>query len=239
MQIVFGCICYFCFFKFFFVVVFVLVWIVIGVFVYVLSDLLVVQVMLLVVFVLVVMVFVLIVFVVIDIKFVVIINVFVSIDVVKVKGLVEIFFDIIKVFVVVQKICQEIIDVVLVGDVKKVVVFFKVSQVDFGFDNVNVDFELVFKDMFGDGDGFEVFFIMLDVFLMGYVYVGVGIVNDMYVWFYFMQKDIKMFIQVEKVDLMCLVIVGDFVDMQEYGSYNFYCVGIVVDGKLKQFMLGN
>lgn len=162
-----------------------------------------------------------------------------STDAAKAKGPVEISFDITKAPAAVQKTRQEIIDAASAGDVKKVAALLKASQADLGPDNANADPESALKDMSGDGDGLEVLSIMLDVLSTGYAHVGAGTANDMYVWPYFTQKDIKTLTQAEKVDLMRLVTAGDFADMQEYGSYNFYRVGIAADGKLKQFTSGN
>lgn len=160
-------------------------------------------------------------------------------DATKAKGPVEISFDITKAPAAVQKTRQEIVDAASAGDVKKVAALLKASQADLGPDNSNADPESALKDMSGDGDGLEVLSIMLDVLSTGYAHVGAGTANDMYVWPYFTQKDIKTLTQAEKVDLMRLVTAGDFADMQEYGSYNFYRVGIAADGKLKQFTSGN
>lgn len=160
-------------------------------------------------------------------------------DAAKAKGAAEISFDITKAPAAVQKTRQDIIDAATAGDVKKVAALLKASQADLGPDNANADPESALKDMSGDGDGLEVLSIMLDVLSAGYAHVGAGTANDMYVWPYFTQKDIKTLTQGEKVDLMRLVTAGDFADMQEYGSYNFYRVGIAADGKLKQFTSGN
>lgn len=160
-------------------------------------------------------------------------------DAAKTKGPVEISFDITKAPAAVQKTRQEIIDAASAGDVKKVAALLKANQADLGPDNSNSDPESALKDMSGDGDGLEVLSIMLDVLSTGYAHVGAGTANDMYVWPYFAEKDVKTLTQAEKVDLMRLVTAGDFADMQEYGSYNFYRVGIAADGKLKQFLSGN
>ncbi|HZG26887.1 MAG TPA: hypothetical protein VE079_00370 [Ensifer sp.] len=160
-------------------------------------------------------------------------------DQTKVKGPVEVSFDITKAPAAVQKTRQEIIDAATAGDVKKIAALLKANQTDLGPDNANADPESALKDMSGDGDGLEVLSIMLDVLSTGYAHVGAGTANDMYVWPYFTQKDVKTLTPAEKVDLMRLVTAGDFADMQEYGSYNFYRVGIAADGKWKQFTSGN
>ncbi len=160
-------------------------------------------------------------------------------DASKAKGPVEISFDISKAPAAVQKARQEIIDAATAGDVKKVAALMKASQTNLGPDNANADPESALKDMSGDGDGLEVLSIMLDVLATGYAHVGAGTANEMYIWPYFAEKQITQLTPAEKVDLMRLVTAGDFADMQEYGSYNFYRVGIGADGKWKQFTSGN
>lgn len=160
-------------------------------------------------------------------------------DQTKAKGPVEISFDISKAPAAVQKTRQEIIDAATAGDVKKVAALLKTNQTNLGPDNTNSDPEAALKDMSGDGDGLEVLAIMLDVLSTGYAHVGAGTANDMYIWPYFTEKQITQLTPAEKVDLMRLVTAGDFADMQEYGSYNFYRVGIGADGKWKQFVSGN
>ncbi len=160
-------------------------------------------------------------------------------DATKAKGPVEISFDFTKAPPAVQKTRQEIIDAATAGDVTKIAALLKAGQADLGPDNTNANPESALKDMSGDADGLEVLSIMLDVLSTGYAHVGAGTANDMYVWPYFTQKDVKTLSPAEKVDLMRLVTAGDFADMQEYGSYNFYRVGIAADGKLKQFISGN
>ena len=43
----------------------------------------------------------------------------------------------------------------------------------------------------------------------------------------------------EKVELLRIVTAGDFADMQEFGGYNFYRVGIAPDGQWKFFVAGD
>jgi hypothetical protein len=160
-------------------------------------------------------------------------------DASKTKGPVEISSDISKAPAAVQKMRQDIIEAATAGDVKKVAALMKANQTDLGPDNTGNDSESALKDMSGDGDGLEVLSIMLDVLSTGYAHVGAGTPNEMYVWPYFTEKQLTALTPAEKVDLMRLVTAGDFADMQEYGSYNFYRVGLTADGKWKLFLSGN
>ena len=93
-------------------------------------------------------------------------------------------------------------------------------------------------DLSGDPDGIEILSILLDIMSTGFAHVGQGTPDEMYVWPYFAEKDIKTLTTPEKVDLMRIVTAGDYADMLEFGGYNFYRVGITPDGKWKFFTSG-
>jgi hypothetical protein len=94
------------------------------------------------------------------------------------------------------------------------------------------------KGQSGDPDGNEVLAILLDVLATGFVHVGKGTPDEMYVWPYFAEKPLAGLTPPEKVDLLRIVTAGDYADMQEFGSYNFYRVGITPDGQWKFFVTG-
>ncbi len=94
------------------------------------------------------------------------------------------------------------------------------------------------KGQSGDPDGNEVLAILLDVLATGFVHVGKGTPDEMYVWPYFAEKPLASLTPPEKVDLLRIVTAGDYADMQEFGSYNFYRVGITPDGQWKFFVTG-
>ena len=94
------------------------------------------------------------------------------------------------------------------------------------------------KGQSGDPDGIEVLAILLDVLATGFAHLGKGTADEMYVWPYFAEKPLATLPPPEKVDLLRIVTAGDFADMQEFGSYNFYRVGITPDGQWKFFVTG-
>lgn len=95
------------------------------------------------------------------------------------------------------------------------------------------------KGQSGDSEGIEVLAILLDVLATGFVHVGQGTPEEMYVWPYFAEKPLASLTPPEKVELLRIVTAGDFADMQEFGSYNFYRVGITPDGQWKFFVTGD
>lgn len=94
------------------------------------------------------------------------------------------------------------------------------------------------KSQSGDPDGNEVLAILLDVLATGFVHIDAGTPDEMYVWPYFAEKPLASLTPPEKVDLLRIVTAGDYADMQEFGSYNFYRVGITPDGQWKFFVTG-
>lgn len=94
------------------------------------------------------------------------------------------------------------------------------------------------KGQSGDPDGIEILAILLDVLATGFAHVGQGTADEMYVWPYFAEKPLTSLTPPEKVELLRIVTAGDYSDMQEFGSYNFYRVGITPDGQWKFFVTG-
>ncbi|AOF89335.1 hypothetical protein BSY16_1753 [Sinorhizobium sp. RAC02] len=94
------------------------------------------------------------------------------------------------------------------------------------------------KGQSGDPEGIEVLAILLDVLATGFAHVGAGTPEEMYVWPYFTEKPLAGLTPPEKVELLRIVTAGDFAEMQEFGSYNFYRVGITPDGQWKFFVTG-
>ncbi|MBP2235069.1 hypothetical protein J2Z31_001561 [Sinorhizobium kostiense] len=97
----------------------------------------------------------------------------------------------------------------------------------------------VLKSLSGDQDGVEILAILLDVLSTGFVLTDKGTPEEVYVWPYFAAKPLSSLTPQEKVDLFRLVTAGDFAGMEEFGSYNFYRVGITPDGRWKFFVAGD
>ncbi|WP_143530615.1 hypothetical protein [Rhizobium sp. RU36D] len=91
----------------------------------------------------------------------------------------------------------------------------------------------------GDTEGMEILAIMLDVLQSGFVRVDAGTPDEAYVWPYFAEKSITTLTPPEKVELLRIVTAGDFADMQEYGNYNFFRLGITPDGQWKFLTAGD
>jgi len=91
----------------------------------------------------------------------------------------------------------------------------------------------------GDSDGVEILAILLDIFSTGFVQLDKGTADEAYVWPYFVGKSLGLLTPQEKVELLRIVTAGDVAEMQEYGNYNFFRVGITPDGRWKFLTVGD
>jgi hypothetical protein len=91
----------------------------------------------------------------------------------------------------------------------------------------------------GDEDGIEILAILLDILSTGFVELDKGTSEATYVWPYFAGKSITLLTPQEKVELLRIVTAGDVTEMQEFGNYNFFRVGITPDGRWKFLSVGD
>lgn len=154
----------------------------------------------------------------------------------------EVLFDINKAPEPVRKLREAIVEAAASGSLDRLRPLMNVggglNQTQVTADDPGEDPIKTLHDLSGDPDGIEVLSILLDIMSAGFAHVGQGTPNEMYVWPYFAEKDIKTLSAPEKVDLMRIVTAGDYSDMLEFGGYNFYRVGITPDGKWKYFTAG-
>ncbi|MBC2774516.1 hypothetical protein H6M51_16750 [Rhizobium sp. AQ_MP] len=95
------------------------------------------------------------------------------------------------------------------------------------------------KAISGDSDGMEVLAILLDILSTGFVQLDKGTADEAYVWPYFAGKSLGLLTPQEKVELLRIVTAGDVTEMQEYGNYNFFRIGITPDGRWKFLTVGD
>lgn len=91
----------------------------------------------------------------------------------------------------------------------------------------------------GDPEGHEVLAILLEVLEAGFVRTEDETDGVLYVWPYFAAFPIKELEPAMKVELFRLLTGGDYEDMQEFGAYIFYRVGITESGEWRFFLSGD
>jgi len=90
----------------------------------------------------------------------------------------------------------------------------------------------------GDGRGYEVLAILMDILDAGYVHVDQGTPQEMYIWPYFARYPLHELRPDQEVELYRIVTSGDLEEMKLYGVWTFYRVGIGPDGTLHYFVAG-
>ncbi|WP_245294701.1 hypothetical protein [Rhizobium rhizosphaerae] len=151
---------------------------------------------------------------------------------------VEVLTDVSKIPAPVARMRQLLVEAAASGDVERMrpLIGKGPTQTIIG-DGEEEDPVEALKGFSGDNDGIEILAIMLDLMSTGFVRMDAGTPNEVYVWPYFVAKPLESLTPPEKVDLMRLVTAGDVMSMQEFGSYNFYRIGITPDGHWK-FLTG-
>jgi hypothetical protein len=95
------------------------------------------------------------------------------------------------------------------------------------------------KGQAGDPDGQEILAIMLDLLEAKFVHTDVGTTEELYVWPYFVERQLDKLTAPERVDLFRIVTAGDYEDMKTFGAYNFYRIGISPEGRFVFFVAGD
>ncbi|MFD1329418.1 hypothetical protein [Mycoplana ramosa] len=154
---------------------------------------------------------------------------------------VEVIYDIDKAPQPVRRMRELIVEAAASGDIERLrpLLGKGATQTQVSVADGDEDPVITLKGLSGDPDGIEILAILLDVLATGFVKVDAGTPNEMYVWPYFTAKSLDNLSPPEKVELLRIVTAGDFADMQEFGSYNFYRVGIAPDGQWKFFVAGD
>ena len=95
------------------------------------------------------------------------------------------------------------------------------------------------KGQAGDADGQEILAIMLDLLEAKFVHTDIGTTEELYVWPYFVERQLDKLSPPERVDLFRIVTAGDYEDMKTFGAYNFYRIGISPEGRFVFFVSGD
>lgn len=95
------------------------------------------------------------------------------------------------------------------------------------------------KSLSGDKEGHEILAILAEVLESGYVLMDEGTEQELYVWPYFFAWPLDRLSPAQKVELYRLVTYGDYEDMESFGAYIFYRVGITPRGRWRFFVAGD
>jgi hypothetical protein len=95
------------------------------------------------------------------------------------------------------------------------------------------------KSQSGDPEGREILAILIEVLEAGYVHIGAGTPDEIYIWPYFAEYPVDKLTPPQLVELFRLIYAGDYEDMKNEGTYLFYRVGITPKGAWKYFIAGD
>jgi hypothetical protein len=126
------------------------------------------------------------------------------------------------------------------GSLDQVVVVMQSNETmpvfSFGSDNDPI---ALWKAAYPDSEGLELLAILTGVLEAGFVHVGPGTPQEMYVWPAFARLPPQRLTPEQKVELFRIVTGADYKAMLELGAYSFYRVGIGPDGVWHFFVAGN
>ena len=152
----------------------------------------------------------------------------------------EVLYDLSKLPVPVARLRQQIIDAAATGDPEKLRSIIEANDPPPQLSTDDIGDPIAFlKSSSGDEGGREILAILTEVLEAGYVHVGVGTKDEMYVWPYFAYYPVDKLSPRQLVELFKLVYAGDYEDMKAYGAYLYYRVGISPDGAWKFFVAGD
>ena len=95
------------------------------------------------------------------------------------------------------------------------------------------------KSLSGDNQGHEILAILTEVLEAGYVRMDEGSEEELFVWPYFFAWPLDKLDAAQKVELYRLVTYGDYEDMESFGAYIFYRLGITPRGRWRFFVAGD
>lgn len=140
----------------------------------------------------------------------------------------------------VARMHSQMMEAALSGDINRMRVILESNELmptlSFGEIEDPIDF---LKESSGDGQGYEILAILADTLDAGFVHVDAGTPQEMYVWPYFARYPLHQLTPDEKVELFRIVTSADFAEMEEFGAWTFYRVGIGPDGTLHYFVAGD
>jgi hypothetical protein len=152
----------------------------------------------------------------------------------------EVLYDISNLPKPVARMHAQMMEAALSGDINRMRIILESNEVmptlSFGEIEDPIDF---LKESSGDGEGYEILAILADTLDAGFVHVDAGTPQEMYIWPYFARYPLHELTPDEKVELFRIVTSADFAEMEQFGAWTFYRVGIGPDGTLHYFVAGD
>ncbi len=153
----------------------------------------------------------------------------------------EILYDLSLLPAPVKRMHELIVEACKSGDIEKLrpLVGTGDSMTTLSFGGVDGDPIEYLRGTSGDAEGTEILAILLEVLEAGYVHLDQGKDTELYVWPYFYAIALDKLTKPQKVELFKLITAGDYEDMQSFGAYIFFRVGVTPEGRWAFFVAGD
>ncbi len=153
----------------------------------------------------------------------------------------EIMRDLSKLPFPVRRMHELILEAALSGDIEKLrpLVGFGADVTMLSLGGIEEDPLNFLKSLAGDDKGHEILAILVEVLESGYVHLDEGSEQELYVWPYFFAWPLDKLTPRQRVELYRLVTHGDYQDMESFGAYIFYRLGISPRGRWRFFVAGD
>ncbi len=130
-------------------------------------------------------------------------------------------------------------DAALSGEVERLRMVFEANEVPPTLSLTEIGDPIEFlKESSGDEHGLEILAILADTLDAGFIHTDVGTAQEMYIWPYFARYPFSELSKEQKVEMYRIVTAADFAEMEAFGTWLFYRVGIGKDGTLHYFVAG-
>ncbi len=140
----------------------------------------------------------------------------------------------------VQRVRRLIMETAATGDIERMRPVIEMNEMPptFSFGETDDPIEH-WKQVSGDANGREILAIMVELLESGFAHVEKGRPQEMYVWPYFHEVPFDALTPEQEVELYKIITPQDREQMELYGSYTFYRLGIGPDGTWHFFVAGD
>ncbi|MFK7903344.1 MAG: hypothetical protein AB8B49_10945 [Nitratireductor sp.] len=105
-----------------------------------------------------------------------------------------------------------------------------------GLDDDPIEF---LKSISGDSQGHELLAIITEILESDFVFLEEGTDREIYVWPYFYAYPLDKLTPQQRVNLFRLMTYGDYLEMEAFGAYIFYRIGITPQGRWQFLVAGD
>lgn len=152
----------------------------------------------------------------------------------------EVISDLSRLPAPVERMRMRILEAARSGDPERVVTVMQSNELmpifSFGSEKDPLAF---WKANFPETEGVEVLGILLNILEAPFVHADRGTAQEMFIWPYFARYPAAKLTAEQKVELFRILTGTDWRDMQDFGAYVFYRVGIAPDGTWHFFVAGD